>query len=219
MHSDRLPRLVLAATFATLLAGALFAQGSGNSNYTVYSGDTRRTLAVRTQSGIEVVTLDQLGTIFGLSIAEDTSVGGLTVRGKSGQSILLIPGQSFASVGGKVVSLPGQVQRDRNAWQVPLDFVRIALGPALGQRIEIRKPSRLILVGDVRVPQVGGHLDKQATGARLVIDVNPPTPSRVNRDGNRITVTLRRHGARRAADHRRHRRVRRRDPHRRRVRW
>ncbi|HEX5215563.1 MAG TPA: N-acetylmuramoyl-L-alanine amidase [Vicinamibacterales bacterium] len=190
VHSDRLPRLVLAATFATLLAGALFAQGSATSNYTVYSGDTRRPLAVRTQGGIEVVSLDQVATIFGLSIAEDTSVGGLTVRGKSGQSILLIPGQSFASVGGKVVQLPGQVQRDRNAWQVPLDFVRIALGPALGQRVEIRKPSRLVLVGDVRVPQVGGHLDKQATGARLVIDVNPPTPSRVNRDGNRITVTF-----------------------------
>ena len=181
---------MLAATFATLLAGALLAQGSGNTNYTVYSGDTRRTLAVRTQGGIEVISLDQLGTIFGLSIAEDTSVGGLTVRGKTGPSILLIPGQSFASVGGKVVQLPGQVQRERNAWQVPLDFVRIALGPAIGQRIEIRKPSRLVLVGDIRVPQVGGHLDKQATGARLVIDVNPPAPSKVNRDGNRITVTF-----------------------------
>ena len=190
MRSDHLPRLVLAATFATLLAGALLAQGAGATNYTVYSADARRTLAVRTQGGNEIVSLDQLGTIFGLSIAEDTSVGGLSVRGKTGPSILLIPGQSFASVGGKVVQLPGQVQRERNTWQVPLDFVRIALGPALGQRIEIRKPSRLVLVGDIRVPQVGGHLDKQPSGARLVIDVNPPAPSRVNREGNRITVTF-----------------------------
>ena len=58
--------------------------------------------------------------------------------------MLLIPGQSFASIGpGRIVSLPAPVQRDRSAWQVPVEFVARAVAPALDIRIELRRPTHV----------------------------------------------------------------------------
>ena len=46
----------------------------------------------------------------------------------------------------------------------------------------------MILVGNVRVPQVGGKVEKTPGGARVVLTVQPTTPHRVTRDGNKLTV-------------------------------
>ena len=90
------------------------------------------TAAVPHAGSVEMVSLDQLATFFGLTLVEDALVGGLTVRGK-GQTILLIPGsRSRRSVPGDVVSLSGPVQRERNAWQVPRRLHPRRLAPALG---------------------------------------------------------------------------------------
>ena len=53
---------------------------------------------------------------------------GLVIEAGSAR-ILLLPDQSAARVGSEVVSLSGRVQRDRNTWQVPIDFLSQALGP------------------------------------------------------------------------------------------
>jgi hypothetical protein len=99
-----------------------------------------------------------------------------------------VPGQSFIQVGGKVVGLDGQLQRERNTWTAPLDFLSKALGPAVGEPVVLRKASRLILVGNVHVPQVGGKVEKTASGARIVLTVQPMAPHKVTRDGNKLTV-------------------------------
>src|SRR4029079_13358437 len=90
--------------------------------------------------------------------------------------------------GARVGALDGPVQRDRNVWLVPIDFLTKALGPSIGQPIVIRRASKLILVGGVRVPEIGGGVERTATGARVVITMQPPTPYRVSRDGNRLIV-------------------------------
>jgi len=43
-------------------------------------------------------------------------------------------------------------------------------------------------VGNVRVPQVGGRVEKTASGARIVLNVQPMAPHKVTRDGNKLTV-------------------------------
>jgi N-acetylmuramoyl-L-alanine amidase len=180
--------LILAsAVVAVLLAARPLTQGTAAA-YTVYLADGKHALPFRTSGSVELVGLEPVATLFGLTIAEDTLVGGLTVRGK-GQTILLIPGQSFASIGpGRVVSLPGPVQRDRGAWQVPIEFLQKAVGPALNLKIDIRKPARVVLVGDVRLPQITGRFDRQGPNGRLVFDIEPSTPHRVTRQGNRLTI-------------------------------
>jgi N-acetylmuramoyl-L-alanine amidase len=80
------------------------------------------------------------------------------------------------------------VQRERNAWVVPIDFLTKALGPALGQPVFIRRTSRLIIVGAVRVPEVAIRIERTAAGARVAIAVQPLAPHKTSRDGNKLTL-------------------------------
>ena len=131
--------------------------------------------------------LDDLARLFDLTIREDTAAGGLTVSSK-GQTIVLSPGQGLASVGGRLVSLPAPPVRDGRAWFVPIDFVPRALATALGARIELRKPSRLLLTADVRVPRLAGRIEPLGASTRLTLEVAPATPHTVVQEGNRLVV-------------------------------
>ncbi len=77
---------------------------------------------------------------------------------------------------------------ERNAWIAPIDFLAKGLGPALGEPVVVRRSSRIILIGNVRLPQVGGKIERTPTGARVVLSIQPATPHRVTRDGNKLTV-------------------------------
>ena len=155
--------------------------------YTLLSRDGRRPVMTRMIGGQEMFSLDELAPIFELTVREDALAGGLTVAAKS-QTILLTPGQALASVGGRLISLPSAPVRDGRTWYVPIDFVARALAPSLATRIEVRKPSRLILVGDVRVPRIAGVIEPQANLARLTLDVAPATPHTVTQDGSRLMI-------------------------------
>ena len=180
------PLAVVLSVAALLLTAAR--PSSQGSAYTIYASDGPRSLPFRTTGNVDFVSLQQVATLFGLQLAEDALVGGLTVRGR-GQTILLIPGQSFASIGpGRIVSLPAPIERDGNNWQVPVDFLRLAVAPALGTRIEVRRPSHVIIVGDVRLPQVAVHFERQGPAGRLIINIQPGTPVQVTRQANRLTV-------------------------------
>jgi N-acetylmuramoyl-L-alanine amidase len=131
--------------------------------------------------------LDALAKLFDLAIREDAAVGALTVATKTA-TIALTPGQALASAGGRVVSLPAPPAKDGQRWFVPIDFVSRALGPALGTRLDLRRPSRLIVSGDLRVPRVTARIEPQNALARVTIDVLPATPHTVSREANRLMV-------------------------------
>jgi N-acetylmuramoyl-L-alanine amidase len=184
-------RPLTAFALAAVLAfgGAPAAQApSSAAPYTVLSRDAgRQPLAARTVAGQEMFALDDLARLFGFTVAEDTLAGGLTLTVR-GQSIVLTPGQSIASVGGRLVSLPAPPAREGRTWYVPVDFVSRALAPVVGTPLELRKPSRLILVGGIRVPQVAGRVEPQADGARLTLDIAPGTPHAVSQEGQRLLI-------------------------------
>jgi N-acetylmuramoyl-L-alanine amidase len=177
---------VLATVLAHLWIAAFQPQPTG-APYTVFSREGRRPLATRTLNGQEMFSLDDLSRFFELTVREDTLAGGLTVATKA-QTIVLTPGQALASVSGRLISLPAPPARDGRTWFVPVDFVARALAPALGTRLELRKPSRLILLGDVRVPRIAGAVDPQGTLARLTLDVAPATPHTVSQDGTKLVI-------------------------------
>ncbi len=184
------PRRILWWTIAVLMACLLASPRSQAqpAAYTLYTTAGPHPLPFRTSNNVDFVSLRALTPIFGLSVAEDALAGGLTVQAR-GQTILLIPGQTFVSLGGgRIVSLPAAVRRERGEWEVPVDFIRVALGPAVGAPVEVRRASHLILVGDVRLPHVSGRFDREATGGRLTLDIAPPAPHRVTRAGNQLTV-------------------------------
>jgi N-acetylmuramoyl-L-alanine amidase len=144
-------------------------------------------LPARTISGQEMFSLDDLAPLFDLTVREDAAAGGLTVTVR-GQTIVLSPGQSLASVGGRLVSLPAAPAREGRTWFVPVDFVARAVAPLLGSRLELRKPSRLIVLGDVRVPRVAGRIEPLGSTARLTLDVAPATPHTVVQEGSHLIV-------------------------------
>jgi N-acetylmuramoyl-L-alanine amidase len=184
----RLIFALLAAWLFSVTAALLPARQTPAQNvYTVFMTDGRRTLPFRTASGTDVVGIDQLATLFSFTTSEDPALNALTITAR-GQRINVIAGQAFAQVSGRVVSLSGQVQRDRNTWAVPVDFLSVALGPALGIRIEVRRPGHLVLVGDVRVPQVSVRFERAGSNGRLIVDIQPATPHKVSREGGRLLV-------------------------------
>jgi N-acetylmuramoyl-L-alanine amidase len=155
--------------------------------YTVLSRDARRPLAVRSIGGQEMFALDDLARLFTLAVREDTLAGGLTVT-VNNQTIVLSPQQPLASVAGRMISLPTAPVRDGRTWYVPVDFVSRALAPIYGSRLELRKPSRLIVLGDLRMPRVAGRIEPLGSVTRVTLDVAPPTPHTVSQEGSRLLI-------------------------------
>ena len=155
--------------------------------YAVLSREGRRPLAARVLGGQEMFALDDLASLFNLVVREDAAAGGLTVTAGT-QTIVLSPGQSLASVNGRLLSMPAAPVREGRIWYVPVDFVPRALAPALGTRIDLRRPSRLILVGDIRVPRIVGRMEPLGPAARLTFDVTPSTPHTVAQEGSRLLI-------------------------------
>ena len=163
------------------------AQPQPPAPYTVLSREGRRPLPVRVVNGQEMFAVDDLARLFGLALKEDTIAGGLTITIRN-QTIILSPGQELASVAGRLVSLPAPPVRDGRAWFVPVDFVSRALAPVIGTRLELRRPSRLIVTGDIRAPRVAGRIEPQGSLVRLTFDVAPPTPHTVAQEANRLLL-------------------------------
>jgi N-acetylmuramoyl-L-alanine amidase len=180
-------RGALTALLIAILTGAPAAQPQAPASYIVVSKEGRRPLAVRTINGQEMFGVDELAKVFGLTAREDTVGGGLTISVRN-QSILLSPGQELVSVAGRLVSLPAPPARDGRAWFVPVDFVSRALAPVLGTRLEVRRPSRLVLFGDIRMPRVAGRVEPQGSVTRVIFDVAPSTAHSVTQEERRLTL-------------------------------
>jgi N-acetylmuramoyl-L-alanine amidase len=175
------------AALAAVLAVAPVMQPPVGAPYTVLSRDGRGTLPVRVLNGQEMVALDDLTRLFDLTTREDALAGGLTISTKS-QTIVLTPGQALASVAGRLVSLPSPPVRDNRSWYLPLDFIPRALGPALGTRLDLRRPSRLIVAGDLRVPRITARAEQIGIALRVTFDVNPAAPHTVTQEANRLQL-------------------------------
>jgi N-acetylmuramoyl-L-alanine amidase len=182
------PLIAASITAFCLLSSALPAQQPSSAlPYTVVTRDGRRPLATRTLGGQEMFALDDLARLFNLVVREDAAAGGITITSGS-QSVVLSQQQPLASVAGRLISLPAAAVRDGRAWYVPVDFVSRALAPIHSTRLELRKPSRLLLVGDVRLPRVAARVEPLGSLTRVTLEVAPPTPHTVTQDGPRLNV-------------------------------
>ena len=183
-----LASLVAASVLASLVLVARPASQTPPPSYTLDRHQRPPRLAASGRPGAtDVMSLDLLATVFDFRVQDDPQAGGLLVLAR-GQRVLLTPGQTLVSVSGRIVSLSGPVQRDGQTVFVPVDFLSRALGPAINQRIDVRRASHLILLGDVRVPQLAPRFERQGPNGRLTLDVTPPAVHRSTRDGNRLVI-------------------------------
>jgi N-acetylmuramoyl-L-alanine amidase len=158
--------------------------------YTLIAREGRRPLSVRVVNGQEMFSLDDLARTFGLTWREDAVASGLVVTSTArNQSVLLSLSQGLASVSGRLFSLPAPPARDgTRGWNVPVDFLGRVLPAITGTRIDLRKPSRLVIVGDLRVPRIAARHEGLGTMARVTFDVAPPTPHTVSQESGRIVL-------------------------------
>jgi len=176
--------LLTACAVAIGLTAALFSQGS--QALLVLSRDARRSIAITPQNDQEFVALDDLATMFQLNVRED--VGAITVTYK-GKTIVLTPDQALASISGRLISLPAApVRTGGRRWLVPVEFISRAFALVSDVRIELRKPSHLLIVGDLRVPRIRVTYEPLGAAARLTVDATPRANSTVSQDGNHLAL-------------------------------
>jgi N-acetylmuramoyl-L-alanine amidase len=187
LQSRSLPILLAAVSVAIVVAFVgLASQTTAPTPLTVVSKDGRRPIAIAMVSDQEYVALDDLATVFQLTV-RDEALGALTVSYK-GKIIVLTPDQALASVAGRLVSLPGPPSRSGRRWLVPVEFINRALALIYDSRLDLRKPSHLLVVGEVRVPHLTVRYDLFGAGGRLTIDATPRAASTVMQDGDRLTI-------------------------------
>ena len=120
---------------------------------------------------------------------EDALVGGITVTYK-GRTIVASADQAMASVNGRVVTLPAPVARVGRRLFVPIDFIPRALAPIYDSPIDLRRASRLLIVGTIRVARVVVRIDAAGPPTRATIEVTPALLVSAAFDAGRVLVRI-----------------------------
>ena len=176
---------------AVFLAVVLFVRGLASqgaaqpSPLTLLAKEGRRVIPVSLVNDQEFAALDDLAATFQLAVREESLAITVTYKGKT---IILTPDQALASVSGRLVALPAPPARAGRRWLVPVEFISRALAPIYDTRLELRKPSHLVIVGDLRVPRVTLRYEPVGVAARLTVDTTPRATSAVTQDNARLTI-------------------------------
>jgi len=145
-------RVGLAGLFAVIVVlGLVVRPAAQGTSLTILSREGRKPLAITSINNQDYVAVDDINTQFGTSSREDRQAGGLTIAARA-RRVALSETQNIVSVSGRLVSLPAPPVRRDNRWFVPVDFLPRALSLAIETRIDLRRPARLLIVGDLRVP-------------------------------------------------------------------
>ena len=172
-----------------LLTALVGAQAPAATSYTLVSREGRRALPATVVGGDEVVALDDVASAFQATLKEDALAGGVTLTYR-GRTIVAAANQATVSVNGRVAALPSPVVRSGRRWFVPIEFLQIALGAAADPRIVVRRASRLVLIGDVRVPRVTARVDAAGPPTRVTIEVAPAAGVSTATEAGRVTVRI-----------------------------
>ena len=152
------------------------------------SREGRRTIPITTTGSQEMLALEDLSRAFQLNVRDD---GGAITVGYKGRTIVLTPDQTIASVAGRLISLPVPPTRTDGRWFVPLEFINRALASIYDVRLDLRRTSHLLVIGDLRVPRVTVRLDAAANSARVTLDVVPSANPAIAQQGvARLVVRL-----------------------------
>lgn len=147
-----------------------------------------RPLPTLVVNDVEYVALDELAAVFPLSVGDDAAARAITVTWRGGRTVALTPDQALASVGGRLVSLPSAPIKIGGKWFVPVEFIGRAIALIAQGRVELRKASRLVIAGDLRVPRVSVRHEVAGQQARVTIEIAPPAPHTVIQEQGRLLV-------------------------------
>lgn len=175
-----------------VLAPVLLVQAQGTpppTPLTLVTSEGRRPVPTTMLSGQELIALDDVAGLFQVTVTEDSLTGGVTISYR-GRTIVASADQPMASVNGRVVTLPSPIIRSGSRWLVPVEFLPRALGPIYDQRIDLRRASRLLIVGDVNVPRVTARLDAVGPPTRATVEVSPAAAVNVSTEAGRVILRI-----------------------------
>jgi len=198
------PRAFSCATILALLGLAVMLYGQGaapGSPLIILTRDGRTPLPTTLVAGQEMVALDDLAGPFKIAIREDSVANAVRVTYKD-KSILLTPDQTLASVGGRLVSLPapltrvgrrpstssGRPEPAEGRYLVPVEFINRAFALIYEEPIELRKASRLLIVGTLKVPRVEVHYEPLGNDLRVVFDMAPTFAHAIIQEQRRLLI-------------------------------
>ena len=156
---------------------------------TIISPDGRRPLPTVAVGGRTMIALNELMQPFGLRLGDDRQSGRLTLR-RGTAVMVLTANDGIVSAAGRLESLSAPPVERGGAWYVPTDFIGRALPLISDQPVELRPRSGLVIVGDVRVPQVVPRYQRTGSGARLRLMVTPSSAPRIEQAADRLLVAF-----------------------------
>lgn len=71
---------------------------------------------------------------------------------------------------------------------MPVEFISRALSLIYDTRLDLRKPSRLLVIGDLRVPRIAVRYDSLGASGRLTFDATPRANATVTQDAEHLTI-------------------------------
>lgn len=165
----------------------------GPAPFTLLSAEGRRQVPVRLSGGQEMFPIEEVARIAPMTWRDDPGAGGLIITlnkapSARNQTIVLSLTQGLASAGGRLFSLPVPPARDGRSWLLPVDFVGRVLPQIAATPIDLRKASRLIVLGDLKVPRVAARHEPLGAVSRVTFDVAPPTPHSVAQENGRLVL-------------------------------
>ena len=180
--------VVAPACLATLAVAGLGAQTPrAAAPYAVLSAEGRRQVAAATVADQEMLRLDDLAQVLQITVREDRGAKALTVS-KGTATVILSLDQGLASMGGKILSLSAAPVRDGARWLVPPDAVGRVLAPVAGVRADVRRGSRLIVLGDLRVPRITVQQEPGGPPQRIAIEIVPRAAYSIVQEPQRLLV-------------------------------
>ena len=188
------PCRIMTRRLSLTICLVLLAAGPGGSQtpdepLTLLSREGRQSLPTVAFDGRRMVEMTTLASLFGLTIADDRQPGRLTIQ-RDNQVIVLTANEGLVSVDGRLVSLPSPPVENAGVWYVPIDFIGRALALVHDQTVELRRRSGLVVVGDIRVPQVVARYQRTGPQSRLRLMVTPATEHRIEQQADRLVISF-----------------------------
>ena len=175
----------VAVAIALLFSGPAPRGQSTPPSFTVIAKEGRRPLPTTLDGSVELVALDDLAALLQLTVREQSGAVAVSFRT---QTTVLTPSQTIASVAGRLVSLSAPPRQIAGRWYVPLDFIVRGVAPILDTRVDLRRASRLLIVGDMRVSRLTIRHEPLPNAARVTLDATPPAASTLTQEDGRLTL-------------------------------
>ena len=187
---SRAARPAVIAAIVAAAALALQAQSPrAAAPYAAVMTDGRRPVGASTIGDQEFLRLDDLAALLQVAVREDRAGNALTLT-RGATTVVLSLDQGLASIGGRLLSLSSPPVRDGSRWLVAPDVAAKALALAAGTHVDVRRASRLVVIGDARVPRVTVRQEVAGAGTRVSIDLSPRTNVTVTQEPRRLVVKL-----------------------------